>query len=367
MEEIEEEILLRFPPQEPALLVRAALVCKRWRRLVSGHRFRRRYRELHRTPPMLGFLCNIGDFKGPTAGFVATTAFCSPDADLGGYSPLDARHGRVLLRCPGSWNSSEVVLMVWDPIADKALQLPVPHPRRYIHYWYWTAAVLCASTATGPCDHLDCHRGPFLVVCAGYGGNGGEAFISTYSSDAGTWNEPIITTDTELPLDDFLTPSVLVGKALYFGFVFGKTLLKYDLESHEVSVIGVPHTLDLWRHFLLDDGLALATVQESKLCIWRKAISPEGDAGWTQDRVIELKKLFPGDSSVTLSNVVGFADGIDVIFLRAFFTLYTIDLKTYEAKRVCNHNIYSAIPYMSFCTPGTILLGFWSCNIQNEL
>jgi hypothetical protein len=123
---------------------------------------------------------------------------------------------------------------------------------------------------------------------------------------------------------------VFVGKALYFGFLFIKTLLKYDLESHEMS--SATYTRPL-ATFPADDRLALATVQESKHCIWRKA-GPEVDVGWTQDRVIELKKLFPGDSSITLSNVVGFADGIDVIFLRAFFTLYTIDLKTYEAKTI---------------------------------
>jgi hypothetical protein len=129
------------------------------------------------------------------------------------------------------------------------------------------------------------------------------------------------------------------------------------------SAIGVPDTLYIWRHFLLDGGLALATVQESKLCIWRKD-GPEVDGGWTQDRVVELENLFPNDVLGTFSNVVGFADGTDVIFLRAGYMLYTIDLKTYEMKKVCNKNIYSAIPYMSFCTPGTIFLRIWFCNIQ---
>ena len=109
----------------------------------------------------------------------------------------------------------------------------------------------------------------------------GEAFICTYSSDAGTWSEPI---STELPLDFVvLMPSVLVGNALYFGFLIRKSLLKYDRESHEVSVIGVPQTFCIWRlaTCVLDGGLALATLQECKLCLWRKA-GPEVDAGWTQ-------------------------------------------------------------------------------------
>ncbi|KAF8720087.1 hypothetical protein HU200_024865 [Digitaria exilis] len=42
------EILLRVEPVEPACLVRASLVCKPWRRIVSDPAFRRRYRAFHR-------------------------------------------------------------------------------------------------------------------------------------------------------------------------------------------------------------------------------------------------------------------------------------------------------------------------------
>ncbi|CAN6170606.1 unnamed protein product [Urochloa humidicola] len=88
MEELEEEILLRFPPHEPAL------VCKRWRRLVSGPGFRRRFRELHHTPPMLGLLCNSMEEGNLSCFLHSVAAFRAPDADLGGYRALDARHGR---------------------------------------------------------------------------------------------------------------------------------------------------------------------------------------------------------------------------------------------------------------------------------
>ncbi|GJN24341.1 hypothetical protein PR202_gb12078 [Eleusine coracana subsp. coracana] len=54
LEENYEEILLRFPPDDPACLFRAALACKRWCRLISSARFRRRFRECHRSPPLLG-------------------------------------------------------------------------------------------------------------------------------------------------------------------------------------------------------------------------------------------------------------------------------------------------------------------------
>lgn len=37
------EILVRFPPDDLACLVRASLVCKPWRRLLCDRAFRRRY------------------------------------------------------------------------------------------------------------------------------------------------------------------------------------------------------------------------------------------------------------------------------------------------------------------------------------
>ncbi|CAL5077713.1 unnamed protein product [Urochloa decumbens] len=330
MEELEEEVLLRFPPHEPALLVRASLVCKRWRRIVSDPGFRRRFRELHRTPPMLGLLCNFLEDDKMACFLHSAVAFCSVDADLCSYRALDARHGRVLLCCP-----RRKVVVVWDPIADMLQE----------YAFSWTAAVLCA--ACGHCDHLDCHRGPFVVVCVG--SNYEKTFVCTYSSDAATWSMPITSNQPVGYVN--LMPSLLVGNALYFAFRIRGMLLKYDLESREISVIEVPHKLYIWRHVLLDSGLALATVYDSKLWIWRKA-GPEVDAGWTRDRSIELESLLPADVKLISCIVVGFAHGIDLIFLRAGFMLFTIDLKTYKVEKVCkDKSIHSVVPYISFCTP----------------
>ncbi|CAL5091996.1 unnamed protein product [Urochloa decumbens] len=318
LEELEEEVLLRFPPHEPALLVRAALVCKRWCRIVSGSGFRRRFRELNRTPPMLGFLCNTSDSL--------------PRPHSARRMPTSATAARST---PATAVSS-----------SGAAKLEVPSLLVQPSMFSWTAVVLCA--ACGRCDHLDCHHGPFLVVYMGSGFR--EAFICTYSSSAGSWSEPIA---TEQPPDAVkFMRSVLVGNALYFGFLFEKTILKYNLESHEMSVFGVPQTFYSWRHVVLDGRLAVATVLRSKLCIWRKA-GPEVDAGWTQNRVIVLETLLrPNNAILTSSAVVGCTDGSGVIFLRAGLVLFTVDLKTYKVKKVCEgKNIYSVIPYMRFYTP----------------
>ncbi|TVU40646.1 hypothetical protein EJB05_14115, partial [Eragrostis curvula] len=94
-----EDILLRFPPDDPASLVRAALVCKEWCRIVSGPGFRRRFCELHRMAPILGVLCNSVYEDGYSISrFFPSSSSWPPQANFGDGQALDARHGRVLFR-----------------------------------------------------------------------------------------------------------------------------------------------------------------------------------------------------------------------------------------------------------------------------
>jgi hypothetical protein len=349
MEELIEEILLRFPPHEPALLVRAALVCKRWCRLVSGPGFRRWFRERHRTPPMLGFYYRAISDEGNVGGFVpAAAAFRSPRAESRRWRALDARHGRVLLRCPGERFGTDMAFAVWDPITRKKRMLPLL-PRNRAR---WGGAILC-SAAGGACDHLDCHRGPFLVVVVG--SNHGGTRICTYSSDAAAWSEAT----SALGTGDFIDPlmrSALVGNALYFGLVQKDKALRYDLESREVAWVRLPptcHTFELRVLTTTEDGeLGMVTAYGDKVYIWWRKAGPP-DAGWRQDRVIELEGLLPMDVVLASPGVVGFAEGIGVIFVTANNVLFTIDLKTCRVKKVCEgRGIRAVVPYMSFDTPG---------------
>uniref|UniRef100_A0A0A8ZXI3 F-box domain-containing protein n=1 Tax=Arundo donax TaxID=35708 RepID=A0A0A8ZXI3_ARUDO len=64
-DDVIREILLRLPPH-PACLLRAALVCKHWRRLVRDAAFLCRLRARHRhKPPLLGFFDRLASFAPP--------------------------------------------------------------------------------------------------------------------------------------------------------------------------------------------------------------------------------------------------------------------------------------------------------------
>ncbi|CAN6325266.1 unnamed protein product [Urochloa humidicola] len=111
------EILLQFTPEEPELLVRDALICKRRFRLISGPLFSRRFREFHRAAPMLGLFCT--NYRTLSSRFVPTSSVPLPHAIHGDWRAMDARHDRVLLNTSASWDEfwfrcSGDSLVIWD-------------------------------------------------------------------------------------------------------------------------------------------------------------------------------------------------------------------------------------------------------------
>ncbi|KAK3124336.1 hypothetical protein QOZ80_7BG0585230 [Eleusine coracana subsp. coracana] len=173
------EILIRVSPDEPADLVRASLVCKLWRRLLSDPAFLSRYRRFHRTPPLFGFFHDVGRVQ-TNPGFVPTTAaspFHQSALQCHPCLVFDCRHGRVLLRIVGTDR-----FVVWDPITGHREELRIP----CIGDPLFSAAVLCAAS---DCDHRDCHGGPFTVVYAGTDvGGDGFPYAYVYSSETSAWN-----------------------------------------------------------------------------------------------------------------------------------------------------------------------------------
>ncbi|CAN6181000.1 unnamed protein product [Urochloa humidicola] len=224
MDELVEEVLIRVPPDDPASLVRAALVCKRWCRTISGFSFRRRFRELHPRPPMLGYLYRRRD----GTDFVPTSSFRPRRAIRDGWRVLDARHGRVLVLDVARLCKTmgmEMPLIVWDPVTDDLQRVPLPRLPSYA----WNAALLCA---TAGCDQLDCRRGAFLLVAVTAAGtaNLGEshACAYVYSSEQGAWSEQITVVQHHNGYDRLArrVRGTLVGNAIYFNYKLSTKILE---------------------------------------------------------------------------------------------------------------------------------------------
>lgn len=370
MDEIVEEILLRFPPDDPARLLDAALVCKRWCRLVTGGGFRRRFRDHHRTPPLLGFLGHIPGSNSRGSRFFPTSSFRPPRADHTGWYVLSSGHGRVLFSdAPFANNRLYKRLLVWDPITGERRALPAlawyPRPT-------WNAVVLCA--AGGGCNHLDCHRRPFLVV---FVGNLFSAISATvYSSATGAWSEPALMQEPygcPSYLCDRRTQAI-VGNALYHRFGITK-LLKYDLTSGKVSAISLPAECSDQhiKLMVMEDGrLGYATVHEFRLCLWSMQDGPNGNATWAQCRIVELRSLLPPClyPIEAAPVVVDIADGTGVIFMRIHnYGFFSLDLKSERIKKLGDGHDFDdsvdlIVPFTSFCTPGTdLLISDFQCSL----
>ena len=182
-----------------------------------------------------------------------------------------------------------------------------------VYPWSWNAAVLCAAATEG-CEHLDCHRGPFLVVFVG-SGNGVETSAvcaHVYSSESDLWSRHI--SDPHFCDEIRLEPSALAENALYFRCM--DSVLKYDLATRELSLIVLPEKCFFWGRAPLmateDGGLGLAYIRSSRLYLWSRKAGPSDGAGWAS-KVIKFMALLPahGDTLVPMV-LTGFAHGPDV-------------------------------------------------------
>ncbi|CAL5091822.1 unnamed protein product [Urochloa decumbens] len=363
--ELVEEILFRLPPSEPACLFRAALVCKRWGGIVSAASFRRRFIKFHGTPPTVAVAYNVIDGDNYVACLRPCASF-PHRADRRGRPVLDCRHGRVLLRGMPAISENNVnlayvsVAYVWDPITDEQWEVPLPslYPNKF------HAVVLCA--ATGTCDHLDCHGGPFLVAIVGTDLN--DIFIYTYSSEAAEWSEPSsIHLDAALSSYYMPRPGLVTGDAIYFMFEEGhsKRIVKYDMGGRVISMIDPPLSLlhdggkltSLVR--MKDGGVGVANVEGYNLHVWSWQVpSSNGVEQWVKDQVIKLDmavSIVTGGPS-TKFDVVGFGEGTNVIFGSASDGLFAVWRNSGRVMKADERNavripLKSMFCYQNFYTP----------------
>ncbi|TVU40752.1 hypothetical protein EJB05_14228, partial [Eragrostis curvula] len=355
VDDLVEEILLRLPPDEPACLVRCSLICQPWRRFLSAPDFPHRYRTFHGAPPLLGFLHNVYTReKGPIYRFVPTTTappFSLPALEIG-YSQwraLDCRHGRVLVE---RWNAKEN-LVIWDPVTGHRQRIDEPGILK--PWWRWThfGAVLCARRG---CDDLNCNGGPFIVVLVvAVTPQRTVVQASMYSSETGKWSAP--SSSVYVSIDDHSPMrGALVGdEIVYFKSQRGEEIIIYDLRKHCLSAIDSPSEYRSYSDGVLvvmeNNSLGLAFITHCSLYLWLRKMEQEGVAEWTCCRVIELETFFPADKYSFPPRVIGFAEGVDVIFLARDACLFTMDLKSKRLRKVTEGEFYlNVLPFISFNT-----------------
>ncbi|XP_044392396.1 uncharacterized protein [Triticum aestivum] len=367
-DELVEEILLRLPPDDPACLLRASLVCKAWGGIVSHPVFRRRLHELYLAPPVLGFLHGWEDEEVPH--FVHTTAspFSLAAPDWRSWRAVDCRHGRALFLSKRN-HTCTWELLLWEPITGAQQRIPVP--AAFNGRWP-TAAVFCAVDG---CDHHDCLGGPFRVVFVFVVDNEDVDYddnvisAGVYSSETGTWGE-LTSMYSEFMMFFEKYSSLLVGRSLLYFMSDAGLILEYDLVRHGLTVFDTPDcqpgyksdcgssSSDDNRFKLMlaeDGGLGVSEESGLRLKLWtRKATT---DAPWVVNCIFCLENLLPASDLLVPGinyrvTVLGFTEEAQVIFVDTIDSLFTIDLQLGLVTEVPDDRGFSnLIPVVGFYTP----------------
>ncbi|XP_037467886.1 uncharacterized protein LOC119340076 isoform X2 [Triticum dicoccoides] len=324
MYELVEEILLLIPPEEPAVLIHASLVCKAWCRLLSSHAFHSRYHTLHKTPPVL---CFLQRWEDNVERFVPTTKFRPRNPERRDSYVLDCRHGRILLGCrwydegeeddeeeeadeqleeeeddieedgegeeadkeeeeydtdeegeedddededEGEEDDRVLKMVVWDPVSGGRTKLRSPDifdpDVNGATYW---GTVLCAADG---CNHASCNLGPFFVALIGldsyqpYDDDDKRLWASVYSSESREWTSTAsIHIGGVGRFEDSIIgrPSVFVGQALHF-------LLHGDPTVANIFIL----KYDFRRH-----RLSVIDLPEPRVSSWTPLLISADDGG----------------------------------------------------------------------------------------
>ncbi|OEL37642.1 hypothetical protein BAE44_0001339 [Dichanthelium oligosanthes] len=179
--------------------------------------------------------------------FLPACSFRTGRFDARRFRAIDSRHGRVLLHALFPSEGYSYVFHVWNPISDERRRLPWSM-RFGSCVSNFDAAVLCAGDGDG-CDHLDCHREPFLVV-----------FMATHRKFCQS------------------ACGALVENSLYFVLEIIPGVLKYDMGTREVTVIDPPRMMSARIVLMTAEGggLGCVMVEGSELCLWSREIGPGG-------------------------------------------------------------------------------------------
>jgi hypothetical protein len=71
-----------------------------------------------------------------------------------------------------------------------------------------------------------------------------------------------------------------------------------------------------------------------------------------------FRVLFPVHNPSIQSELIGFAEGTDTMFLETEVGVFTLEIMSGKTRKVCETGgHYTALPYMGFCAPGTALAG----------
>ncbi|GJN10377.1 hypothetical protein PR202_ga28465 [Eleusine coracana subsp. coracana] len=146
----------------------------------------------------------------------------------------------------------------------------------------------------------------------------------------------------------------VIGDEIYFTLRWGNAIVKYELSRNCISMIDSPRNpRSITLMEMGDNTLGFAYSKALSLYVWSRKVRSGGAAEWMQYRVIELEGTIPVANPGDRAFVIGYAEGLNVIFMATSAGLFTFELESGRVKKIDEPQVYfNVLPYMSFYTPG---------------
>ncbi|TVU18998.1 hypothetical protein EJB05_35121, partial [Eragrostis curvula] len=343
-DDILREILIRLSPL-PSSLLRASLVSKRWRDILSDPSFLRRFCAHHKTtPPLLGFFTTD---KGHKAVFtpllrppnrIPTHRFSLPHQ----CRPLlvgAVRHGLVLIH-----NPLQLEAVVWDPVTGGQLTVPYAPDFRVGCPDYNIRGAVLRTTAD------DGDGGCFKVVLTRTERSGSghtmSVFMAVYESATRKWSQ---TSSTVIPSSLLLSQATVLVRNTLCGFLhWSAGILEFDLDTNTVAVIQKPKNFHSPSKLVCrvvrtqDGGLGLAKLSATIIQLWGRRAHGDADAEWVLQKTVNLDRLvFPLLRAAATSvrkfhfpRIVGYDEDNNVIHVAVNTSVFTVKLETLQCEEV---------------------------------
>ncbi|CAN6311552.1 unnamed protein product [Urochloa humidicola] len=406
-EDVIREILLHVPP-EPIYLLRASLVCKKWRDFICDPAFLREFRARRRhAAPLVGFFREDGRFfpaGEPASDRVAAAHFSQPHGGGRRWRVFGSRHGRVLLAT--TEHERELELLVWDPMTGSRSYFLPPqsaqlHPGSEIRHPLVVApcvrgALVCDHDGDGDAGGC-CHSRPFRVVLLFLSGS---MYASVYSSQSGAWSDVTEANGWLYCLSHWEPNTVFVGNEIYWP----EGRVEYHRRRVSQNEISSPRRVEIPHHsskllgynfsanwLLHVKGLALsredpydclqvfkdeygelglAAVRGSRLHLFEPVADDdyEDTATWSEYREIDLDALLPPPNPMASSSTppankwpVGFDEDGNTIYLGTWNGVFALQLQSLKVNKILDAGVLrpyrnvarsTMIPYMSFFIAG---------------
>ncbi|CAN6195353.1 unnamed protein product [Urochloa humidicola] len=295
-------------------LLRAALVCRWWRRAVSL--------SLPRPPPLLGYFFHPDDtpppppitqeerilypavflpFGAPAAAAGGSPCPClsldfAPEVARCGYSIQDVHLGLLLLL---PCKVPEVVVprsLVLDPASRRRALLPPP-PRDALPDDRWRRTRKAIGVAVLSRAHPS--RLSFDAVCFTVDGDRPRAWVASVRDGDCTWRALPRSTEVKVDFDPmwFEKRCVHAAGKIYWHICNSNRVLSLDPRTLEFSYLLAPAQLGNFSKYRIgempEDGqLCIASAEDEQLQVYVRWNAKRSDNGWLLVRHMSLRKVF---------------------------------------------------------------------------